>query len=171
MSTVITKQPSEKWPVAIDFTGQLPEGVTLQSGTVIAANLAKSQVTTLAAGSAAGATTLSLPLNPGIGAVLKIDQGLASREEAQVKEVAGSGPYTVTLTAPLEQAHALNATVTYYPGTTTILDGTAVTIAGDRASAKIKGGQHGVVYLVTLLLVLSDNSALEEDFMVQVKHA
>lgn len=171
MGSLLTKQPSEKWPVAIDFAGRLPDGVTLQSGTLIAANLSASLATTLAAGSAVGATTLSLAADPKVGAILSIDNWTAQKEVAQVKAVSGAGPYTVTLTAPLEQAHAIGADVKYYAGTTTVLDGTSVTIAGDRATGKLKGGQHGVAYLVTFLLVLSDASELEEDVTVQVSNA
>lgn len=170
MSHLITKQPAERYPLAIDFVGGLPDGSSLLSGVLLAANLKSAGQTTLSAGSVVGATTLSLPLDPKAGAIVILESATAAREEAQVLSVAGSGPYTVTLTAPLEQAHANAAAVQYFPGTQTVLQSAVATISGTQAKAQLKGGQHGSDYRVTFLVTLDTGDVLEEDVTLSVKN-
>lgn len=169
MSHSITKQPAERYPLAVDFAGGLPEGASLVSGVLLAVNLKSAGQTTLSASSAVGVTTLSLPIDPKVGAILTLDPSFATREEVQVLSVAGAGPYTVTLTAPLEQAHANAAAVLYFPGTQTVLQSAIATISGTQAVAGLKGGQHGSDYRVTFLITLDTGDVLEEDVTLSVK--
>lgn len=166
----LTKQPAEQFPLAIDFVGNLPTGATVASGTVLAAVLTPATPTTLSSGSAVGATTLTLPVDPKAGAILILDATAITREEAQVQSVAGGGPYTVTLTAPLEQAHAGGGAVQYFPGTQSVLQSAVATIDGAQVIARLKGGQHGRDYRLTYLVVLSSGDVLEEDVTLSVRN-
>lgn len=170
MRHLLVKQPAEKYPFAIDFTGQLPDGTTIASGLLLAANLRAKLTTTVAAPSAVGATTLDLIADPGAGAILMIDAGLATEERAQVRSVVGAGPYTCTLTAPLGQVHAGAAVVAYHAGTTAIIASDNATITVAQAIAQVVGGQDGSDYLLAVLVTLSDGSVLEEDVLVRVRN-
>lgn len=170
MGHAITKQPSEQFPIAIEFSGNLPSGAALATGTVLAAELKAAALTTLSAGTAVGAMTVTLPIDPKAGAILILDAMTGTREEVQVQSVSGAGPYTATLTAPLQLAHAGGGAVQYFPGTSAVLQTAVATIAGTQASARVKGGQHGMDYRVTFLVALDSGDQLEEDVTLSVRN-
>lgn len=170
MAAVIVKQPSEQYPFAIEFFGKLPAGAALASGILLAANLKTQLSTTLTAGASAGATTLSLAADPKVGAIITLDLGAVTQEEVQVKQISGAGPYSVTLTAPTEQAHANGAGAQYLPGTSTVLQSSTAGIAGTQAVAQLKGGQHKTDYRITFLITLDSGDTLEEDVTLSVRN-
>lgn len=78
---------------------------------------------TLAASSLAGATSVSSNATYANGTVLAlIDTGGANAEQATVQSVTGSGPYTITFTTPLANAHASGAKISDYGTKTATYD-------------------------------------------------
>jgi hypothetical protein len=68
--------------------------------------------TTLAAPSVAGATTLSTTLTFSVNDIVMVDTTVSLKSELRkVTIVSGAGPYTITLDAPLVNAHASGAVI------------------------------------------------------------
>jgi N4-gp56 family major capsid protein len=65
--------------------------------------------TFLTSAAAMGATTILTNATIPAATVLTLDGGLASQENVTTSAVSGAGPFTVTITQPLLNAHAINA--------------------------------------------------------------
>jgi len=168
--TLLVKQPAEKFTVAIEFSGKLPSGATIASGSVVAAAMSEpASSTTLAAAAAADATTLLLTANVLGGARLTVNPNGANQEVVHVLSISGAGPYTATLLGPLMKAHTTGEAVSYQPGASAdVLTSTTATISGTQARATVKKGIHGQHYQLTFFVVLSNGDNLEEDLPMRI---
>ena len=101
-------------------TSGAPTSGTVEAGKTITApyNWSYTDSTTLAAATAAGASTISTAASEGSvptqtsGTVVTIDPGTSSAETRTVTAVSGSGPFTETLSSPLSFSHVAGAVVT-----------------------------------------------------------
>jgi len=169
-----SKQPIETMPMTKDFTGRLPAGTAILSGTVSAARLERENLsTTLAASAAAAATTISLTANVLGGAIVTIKPGSATEEKRRVISLSGAGPYIGTLDIPLDYAHATAEVVTYSPGATAevLVSATATITGGVKATFRRKRGIGGKAYQFTLDVTLDDGSVLQEDLLMEVEES
>jgi hypothetical protein len=92
----------------------------LLGGTSITApgtvDLALHKATTLSANAASGQNQISLPISPIVGTQVTINPIGATPETFTVNSVSGAGPYTVTLSGNLANAHNSGEHVRYDPG-------------------------------------------------------
>lgn len=90
---VFRKQPSETYPIAIDYTNRLPEGLTLSSGTVAA---------------------LNVQTNLTDNTVLSSTTGTVSGSKLRAKVQAGvnGSDYKITFTATLSDSSILEDDIT-----------------------------------------------------------
>jgi len=159
-------------PMTKDFTGKLPTGTAIVSGTVSAARLERDSLsTTLAASAAAAATTISLTANVLGGAIVILNAGSATEEKRRVLSLTGTGPYVGTLDIPLDYAHATAEAVRYSPGATAevLVSATATITGGLKATFRRKRGIGGKAYQCTLDVTLDDGSVLQEDLLMEVE--
>lgn len=157
------KQPHEEYFIAVEFSGKLPSGTSLSSGSVYASRIEDVSSTTLSTAVSSGASSISLAADPGVGADIVIDSG-SVQERAKAKAISGSGPYTVTLQRTLYYDHDSGATVTYLPGVNAeVLDQIAATVTGTQALRKVKRGRNGSVYKISFVMTLDSADILEDD--------
>jgi hypothetical protein len=79
-------------------------------------SLALHRASTLAANAASGATSVSMNHAPIVGTDIIIDRGGAVEETRTVTSVSGTGPYTVSFSGGLSNAHNAGAYVQIDPG-------------------------------------------------------
>lgn len=167
-----SKQPIETWPHTKNFSGRIPTGTAVLSGTVSAARLERESLsTTLAASAAVAAATISLTANVLGGAIITMKPGSATEEKRRVLSLSGSGPYIGTLDIPLDYAHSNEEPVTYSPGATAevLVSSTAAITEGTKATFRRKRGIGGKVYQFTLDVTCDDGSVFQEDMIMDVE--
>jgi hypothetical protein len=172
------KQPTEMRDVAADFTKLLEEahqgGATLSSVTASVANQVSTAVGSLTALASPGATTISLNVHPGLGAMLVLTPaGLPTSntppERVYVTTVTGSGPFTCTILPDLEFSHAGGVDVTIYPGyNPAFFTATTSTIQGLTAINRARGGQDGTTLQLTWLATTSQAEVLQINALCQI---
>jgi hypothetical protein len=158
------KQPSEQVFVAAGFEKLLSEphqaGATLNPGTTFA-SLTTTTSTTLSSVAAAEAGTILLVADPGVGAMLLIEpSGFAER--VYVSAVSGSGPFTATITPPLEEQHGAGTQVTIFGGVTgTLLASGTSTIQGLFALNTARRGAANKTFKLVWLVSTSQGETLQ----------
>lgn len=170
------KQPTEMRDLAGDFTLRLAEAhqnpgtTTISSAVAYVNDHLTSTTTTLAAQATAEDTTISLVAHPGIGAMLILTpagSGANPPERVYVSNVSGGGPYTVTITPPVEFTHTNGADVTVFGGVSVnFLVSASSTISGLEAINRAKGGQHGKQFKVTWVATTSQGEVLTTNGLV-----
>lgn len=163
-----TKQPSEAYTIAFDYTDKLPIGVGLSSRVVLAARL-DTTITVTTSASSVGDNTLFTVANVGNGAIITIDPGTESEEVVLVQTATGSLPCTCALMSQLSLAHAAGTPISYYPGSSDEVLGVTSPIVGNQAQAKVQRGQHGNRYHLMFLTTLSNGDVIEDDVIMEVE--
>jgi hypothetical protein len=166
----IVKQSHEQFYIGVEFAGKLPAGVSLSTGIVFASLFSSTLTTTLSAAANSGATTISVAANVGKGANVILNPNGSTKEYVKAVSVSGSGPYTVTLSQPLINTHALNESISYNPGKTeTFLDSPTALVSGTQALRQIRNGIIGECYLISFLMTLDNDDIVEEDLRVYMR--
>ena len=159
------KQPSEQVFVAANFEKLLNEphqaGATLNPGTTFA-SVTTTTTTQLTVPASAGAPTLSLLANPGVGAMLVIDPS-GFTERVYVSAVGGTGPFIATITPTLEEPHSSGVNnVTVYGGVSgTLLTSPTSVIQDQFAVNTARRGAANKTFKLVWLVSTSQSEVLQ----------
>lgn len=161
-TTTVTKQPGETRDVAVDFAEYtMAFGTTLTSAVAFVSRSSTAN-TTLSSGASAGASTLVLVANPGVGALLTVNPGGPNQEKLYVSSVTVSGTTTATV-SPLQFTHSGAENVTYQPGLNTrLLVSATATITGTEAIFRVRRGAAGQGYRLAVFGTLADGQVVQK---------
>ena len=169
MATVV-KQPSEIRDLSFNLAALIAQGATLMSAAAFACrNLTPPLTTTLAAAASIDATTLSLTVNPGVGARVIVNPSGGTEESFKVSAISGTGPFTATITPSVEFSHSSGETCNYHPGASTrVLTSTVAVISGTQAIFRLRRGTSGQTYTVSVIGVCSNGEEIEDEVTVTI---
>ena len=172
------KQPSEEVFIAAELDDLMSEphqsGATLSSAVAFVSNtVSLTPIPTLAAQATRGTTTISLSINPGIGARLVLTPagfGAAPPERVYVENVTGSGPFTVTINPSLEFTHNNGAQVTTFVGVNpNFLTSSTSTITGKTVKNLSRRGRSGTQLQATWLAITSQLERLQHTALLNIQ--
>jgi hypothetical protein len=165
---MLTFQPSEDYDITFSYAGTnvLPVGVTVSSAEFFAYRVGILS-TTLAADATAGATTVSLTADVGLGAKLVLEDGTARREVVKVSTLSGDGPYSAGIVPGLRYAHAALTAVSYQLGVSAIILGTTTASGSNNTvGVLIQKIIDGEQYHVHCRVLLSNTRHLEDEVVI-----
>jgi hypothetical protein len=172
------KQPTEEVFVAAEMDDLMAEphqvGATLNGATAYASlTVAVAPVPTLAAQATRGTNTISLSVNPGIGARLVLTpagSGASPPERVYVDNVTGSGPFSVTINPSLEFTHNNGVQVTTFLGLIpNLLSSASATITGKTVKNLARRGRAGTQVQLTWLATTSQLERLQHNALLSIQ--
>jgi hypothetical protein len=167
-TTTITKQPGEDVDVAVSFAAETTKYSTTLSSAVAFMSRARTSATTVNGTNNAGATTLNLNANPGVGALVTVNVGQSTEEKLLVSAVSGSAPWQCTV-SPLQFTHANAENVDYFPGVSArLLVSTNATIVGSEAIFRLRRAAAGQSYRFVVIATLGDGQLYQKSITLNV---
>ena len=163
VADTLTKQPSERIPLRMTFQ-DVPDGAEIVSGTAFASDVTAGMTdsTTMTDPANAGAATINLLDNPGIGARLTIGAG-GTAEVQKVSNISGSGPYAATINPGLFFDHPDNEPVVFEQGVSVmfIVDPAVDPVPPNATDIEVRHGAHGHTYRLSEIVTLGTGAILE----------
>lgn len=172
------KQPTEEVFIASEMDDLMEEphqlGATISTATAFASlTVAVAPVPTLAAQASRGTNTISLNVNPGIGARLVLTpagSGAAPPERVYVENVTGSGPFSVTINPSLEFTHNNGVQVTTFLGLIpNLLSSASSTITGKTVKNLSRRGRAGTQVQLAWLATTSQLERLQHNALLNIQ--
>ena len=170
MALSIGKQPAETYFYRILAAQYLPVGQTIASVELFVSRRNSSIDATVTSIANANATTLLISADPKKGSRILINALGPTAELVKVRNVTGTGPYTLTVVPALTFAHAINETVSCEPGfSDSVMLSTAPTVDPDIIDPHVTRGVEGHTSRVSALITLGNGDVIEaeHDLVVQ----
>lgn len=168
-TTSIEKQPGQMRDLSVDFSDWTDAFSTTLSSATAFVSREFTTSSTVNGTNNAGATTLNLNANPGVGALLSVNPSTATAEKVLVSAVVGSAPWGCTV-SPLQFAHVNAEPVTIQPGVSArLLVSTTASIAGLTAVFRLRRGASEQDYRMVVVATLGDGQIVQKSLRILVE--